>query len=252
MYGKTPLGSSGKRWVAAILTCVAGFVDVVGYITLFQVFTANMSGNSIHIGQFLVDRNFHDLFAPAIAVFSYVTALIAARVIIEIGARRHLASIATWTLLLEFILLITAVLAARPYVHDGRIPSSSSIRFLVTALLAFAMGSQTATLTKIGPLTVYTTFVTGTLTKFAQRLSIWTFRAYDQGRISFASLITDQDFRDSLFLLSIWFCYVVGAAIGAIFRKHFELDALLIPTMVIFALILLDQIRPMSLEEEKE
>jgi uncharacterized membrane protein YoaK (UPF0700 family) len=252
MYGKTPLSTHGKQWVAAILTCVAGFVDVVGYITLSEIFTANMSGNSIHIGQFLVDRNTQIVLAPAIAVFSYVTALIATRIIIEIGARHHLESIATWTLLLEFVLLITAVLAGDPFVHNGLIAPSSSMRLLVAALLAFAMGSQNATLTKVGPLTVYTTFVTGTLTKFAQRLSMWTFRVYDQGRFSFKSQIADADFRESVFLLSIWISYVVGATIGAIFRKRLELEALLIPTMVIFALILLDQIRPMSLEEERE
>ncbi len=40
-----------------LLTTVGGFVDAVGYIALFEVFTANMSGNSIHIGMYLGQHN---------------------------------------------------------------------------------------------------------------------------------------------------------------------------------------------------
>ena len=39
--------------IALSLTVVGGFVDAVGYIALFQVFTANMSGNSVHVGMYL-------------------------------------------------------------------------------------------------------------------------------------------------------------------------------------------------------
>ncbi len=39
-------GNRGKIAMALSLTAVGGFVDAVGYIALFQIFTANMSGNS--------------------------------------------------------------------------------------------------------------------------------------------------------------------------------------------------------------
>ena len=41
------------------------------------------------------------------------------------------------------------------------------------------MGLQTATLTRIGPLTIHTTFVTGMLNKFAQLLAHGMYHAYD-------------------------------------------------------------------------
>ena len=44
------LGKRGKIAVALSLTVVGGFVDAVGYIALFEIFTANMSGNSVHRG----------------------------------------------------------------------------------------------------------------------------------------------------------------------------------------------------------
>jgi uncharacterized membrane protein YoaK (UPF0700 family) len=36
---------------ALALTWVAGFVDVVGYMVLYRVFVANMTGNTIALGQ---------------------------------------------------------------------------------------------------------------------------------------------------------------------------------------------------------
>src|SRR5579883_891221 len=242
MQRKKPLTRQGKHWIAIILTWVGGFVDVVAYMT----------GNSVHIGQFAVDVNRHEFIAPAIAVLAYVSGLIIARILIEIGARHHVASVATWTLLIEFLLLLIAVPVGTPFLRDGHVPSHSEIRYLLTAVLAFAMGTQTVTLTKVGPLTVYTTFVTGTLTKFAQRFSVWIFRVYDEREVSARGLVRDKDFRDSAFLAFIWISYVGGAAAGAILKKRLELSALLIPCFLLLPIMLLDQVRPMSLEEERE
>ena len=42
-------------------------MDAVGYIALFQIFTANMSGNSVHVGINLAD-SFSDLMRPVCAI----------------------------------------------------------------------------------------------------------------------------------------------------------------------------------------
>ena len=62
------IAASGKLGIAFLLTCVGGYVDAVGYIALFQIFTANMSGNSIHIGFRLSQLDLLDMLRPLCAV----------------------------------------------------------------------------------------------------------------------------------------------------------------------------------------
>lgn len=50
---------------------------------------------------------------------------------------------------------------------------------VILSLFAGAMGIQTATLTRIGPLTVHTTFVTGRRNKLAQLVTRWIFLEHD-------------------------------------------------------------------------
>ena len=65
--------------------------------------------------------------------------------------------------------------------HLGQIVDLQSPGYFgLVALLAFAMGVQAATLTHIGPLTIYTTFVTGTLAKFSEAFTRSLFWSYDQ------------------------------------------------------------------------
>lgn len=249
---RTPLTRGNKHWVSAVLTFTGGFVDIVGYIVVAQIFTANMTGNTIHIGQFAANLHKTEFLPPAIALFSFVFGLLIGRIIIEIGARRRIASIASWTLAVEGALLTATALIGRPYLHFGKIPPNAEVRYCLIALLATAMGIQNATLSKLGPLTIYTTFVTGTLTKFAQRFSLWLFRAYDLKEFSLRRAFADCEFRDSAFLLAIWVCYLLGAIAGGFADRGMALDALWIPLVIVALMIPLDQRYPMSLEEERE
>src|SRR5208282_941056 len=132
---------------------------------------------------------------------------------------------------------------ATPAMHLGQIVDLQSPGyFALVALLAFAMGIQTATLTRIGALTVYTTFVTGTLTKFAESFTRALFWGYDHfrltGRMSDTVRLAPQqaDVRNTAFLAATWLCYLAGAALGAFTKYRWELRALYIPVVVLVAL----------------
>ena len=56
---------------APALAAVAGFVDVVSYISL-NVFTAHMSGNSARLGVYLSRGAYHDVLVAAFAVGVFV------------------------------------------------------------------------------------------------------------------------------------------------------------------------------------
>jgi uncharacterized membrane protein YoaK (UPF0700 family) len=253
--GARDLGFRGKIAVALCLTMVGGFVDAVGYIALFQVFTANMSGNSVHVGIYLGQQNWMNLLRPLCAIVSYVVGMLLTRITVEIAGRTGIRRIASFTLGVEAVLL--ALFAhATPKMHLGQIADlQSSAYFTLVALLAFAMGVQTATLTHVGPLTVYTTFVTGTLTKLSESATRVLFWAYDHARQFGISHIVRQasgqrDVQEGTMLASTWGCYVIGAAIGTVLKARWELRALYAPVAVLAVFILLDLFRPIDVEEE--
>lgn len=233
------IAASGKLGIAFSLTSVGGYVDAVGYIALFQIFTANMSGNSIHIGMGLSQSNPLDMLRPLCAVSSYVVAMILTRIAIGVAGRARLRRIASFTLGAEALLLLV-FFQATPSMHLGQIVDlRSPAYFGLVALLAFSMGIQTGTLTQTGALTVYTTFVAGTLTKFSETFAKCLFWLYDELRsrrkISYivGSAKRLEDVRETISLASIWICYVVGAALGAIAKRRWELKCLYIPVVML-------------------
>ena len=81
------LGAKEKVAIVLGLTGIGGFVDAVGYIALFQIFTANMSGNSIHIGMYLGQRNWLDFTRFLCPVFSYIVGMTLTRIAVEVAGR---------------------------------------------------------------------------------------------------------------------------------------------------------------------
>ncbi len=251
--------STGDRILAALLlTIVGGFVDAIGWISLFHVFTANMSGNSIHIGMAASRLDLATELRFGSAVVAYVTALILTRIALEGGARSGFRRIASLTFALEALLLLAFLHLATP-LHDGHIAQlDSPLHLASVGMLAFAMGMQTATLTHLGPLTVYTTFVTGSLTKFAESVTRVFFSMYDAVSDGtplshfVGTLPHNQDAVSGIFLLGIWLSYVVGAALGALTKSRWELRALYLPVGVLVLLIVFDIAHPIAGREERE
>jgi uncharacterized membrane protein YoaK (UPF0700 family) len=240
--------------IALSLTGVGGFVDAVGYVALFQIFTANMSGNSVHVGISLGRLDFSDLMRPVCAIVAYVTGIVVTRIAVEVAFRSGVRSIASFTLGGEALLLVFFA-RATPAMHLGQIVDLyTPTYFALVALLAFAMGVQTATLTHIGPLTVYTTFVTGTLTKFADSFAHVLCWSYDHLRKSggvsdIVRLIPkQQEARDAAFLASIWFCYLAGATFGILTKRRWELRALYFPVAALVVFVVVDRFRPIVTE----
>ena len=250
------LDRRGKIAIALSLTAVGGFVDAVGYIALFQIFTANMSGNSVHIGMYLGQRDWLNLLRPLCAVASYFVGVVLTRITIQIAGRNGIRSIASFTLAVEALLLVFFA-RATPAMHLGQIVGQHSpAYFALVGLLAFAMGVQTATLTRVGTLTIYTTFVTGALINLTESFTRVLFWAYDtlphKGISDLVRLARQQkDVREGTMLASTWTCYVVGAALGTISKQRWELRALYLPVAVLAAAIVVDQLRPIDFEEEQ-
>lgn len=255
---RNPRHTTPKAIVALLLTFTAGFVDIVGLLTIYQLFTAHMTGTTVHLGEQLIRRNWPAAVVAASIVAAFLVGSVIGRIIIEAGSRATFRRVASVTLLLEWILLISVTWWGSDALRDGLL--SEGILAVVcplVSMLAFAMGLQTATLTRIGPLTIHTTFVTGMLNKLAQLTSRWMFLTHD---LHFHSSSRDVErrrqrsviAREARFVLAIWCLYFAGAVCGTWFALHWQLRSLLLPCLLLFFVILVDQARPLSLEEEQE
>jgi uncharacterized membrane protein YoaK (UPF0700 family) len=236
-----------KMSAALVLTFASGLVDITGYLGVFHFFTAHMTGTTVQLGHGLVARSWIDVSAAASIVGAFVAGSIFGRVLIEIGARHRIRRIASVTLLIEAFLLLAII---RFSLIDGVAPYSR------LAMLAGAMGLQTATLTGIGPLTVHTTFVTGMLNKIAQLFSHIAFRGYDlhRGKSHDDRARRDQhrDIQMAVFLVAIWIFYVAGAAGGTWAFGVWGISSLLGAVASLAGVFVMDQFVPLSMREEKE
>jgi uncharacterized membrane protein YoaK (UPF0700 family) len=236
---------ASKAAVALMLSFSAGYVDIVGYIGIYKLFTANMTGNTVHLARHIAAASWGEAGLVGAVLVAFVGGSLVGRTIIEVGARRRFQRIASVTLVVEAALIVTVFASARA---SGHAPAG---RLLV--LLAIAMGVQTATLTRIGPLSIHTTFVTGMINKFAQMVSETLFFTYDRlaGRTGCRQKQRTA-FRGAMFFLSIWLLYCAGALVGGKIDSGIGLNALLIPVGFILAAVVVDQVRPLSLEEEHD
>jgi uncharacterized membrane protein YoaK (UPF0700 family) len=233
-----------KAAVALLLTFTAGLVDIAGFIKLYQVFTAHMTGVTVHLGHNIVEGQWHNVLLGGAVLLSFVGGSVAGRSIIELGARRAIRRIATITLSLEAVLI--ALVAAISLTS-----MQGEVRLWLLAMLAFSMGLQTATLTRVGPLTVHTTFVTGMLNKLAQLLSHALFHHFDSQRDPSQVKERNRVLRQAGFIFSIWMLYFTGAAVGSVLTLAIGLRSLFIAVAVLVIAIIADQVHPLSLQEEK-
>ncbi len=248
-----------KSGIALLLTFAAGMVDIVAYISVYHVFVAHMTGTTVHLGNKLVTEQWSGTITSVVVLVSFVGGSVLGRSIIELGSRSHRRTVASITLMTEALLVlffIWAFPAAASSLQSQSDPLWQVCLFL--ALLATAMGLQTATLTRIGALTIHTTFVTGMLNKFAQSVSQWMFwvhdnwRRYRRAHQAFRGSANHPDFRNAQLTAAIWFCYVVGSVTGTWMQSKWNASALYLPVALLIFSVAVDQMQPLSIEEETD
>lgn len=226
--------------IALVLTFSGGFVDAVGYLTVYHTFTSHMTGLTAHLGMQVVESHWWEALRLFAVLLSFVFGAIAGRWCIEIARRRGIRRSATLPLALEAMLMgAVCVFGSRGHVTAD-----------LANLLAAAMGLQTAVLTRVGSLTVHTTFVTGMLNKLAELLSNFVFLVWDEHRTSRHTAERAKVRVEALFMFWLWFFYAAGATTGAWMNSKWSFRALLLPAGILVATLLTDCVHPLGVAQE--
>jgi uncharacterized membrane protein YoaK (UPF0700 family) len=157
-----------KSRIAITLAAVAGFVDAVGYITLYGLFTAHMSGNAAQLGVELGRGHLSEVVPLAVAIAMFVTAIALGALLQEAAGRREGAAGLELVLAVEALLIAGFMLYGSLAVSGARPERDSGAFYLLAALAIGAIGLQASSLSEVGGRGVRTAYISGVLTNLAR------------------------------------------------------------------------------------
>jgi uncharacterized membrane protein YoaK (UPF0700 family) len=178
----------------------AAYVDTCGFIGLFGLFTAHVTGNFVLIGAELVNRHV-DILTKSLALPVFVASVLLANQA-EVVMRRRGVAATTWLLAAQSLLIGLAALAPR-WTGLPRQPDDMP-SVVIGFLLIAAIGVQNALMRTglAGP--VQTTVMTGNVTQLTiDLLAVATGRADASTRLRAAAL------------WPVVLAFAVGSALGA-------------------------------------
>lgn len=183
-----------------VLTAAAGMIDVVGFIELGGFYTSFMSGNTTQLGAGLAHMG-PVLLLPASLVVMFVIGSFVGSLASSLGNRRGRIGVLSVVIA---GLLVTLTLHANGF---------SAAQAMLA--LAAAAGAQNAVLPQTGAARLGATFVTGTLFAAGQDLARAVRREAPPWRW--------------IQHLLVWLALLLGAAVGALAYKQWQVGALIVP-----------------------
>ena len=254
------LGPRPKAWLSVALAWVAGYVDAAGWFVFAHIYTSHMSGNTASLGQSVALAEWRKACSYGWPSLCFALGLIAGAFLIHIGKRRGFHSTLSLVLGLETLFLgLVVLLGLRFRVPGGAYSQSGWKNLLLVSLAAAAMGLQTVTLTRVGRMRVYTTYVTGSLSLFAESLAAYCLWVYDRAGGRFFRRLRrilrvsrrQESFQHLVLTAGLWAGFGAGAVCGALGLQAWDVLALCVPITILLLLTLVDRTRPVSLAHEQ-
>lgn len=212
-----------NRFMGTSLGFIAGYVDTLGYIGLFGLFTAHVTGNFVLIGAALADPVHVPILLKFLAFPAFIGGVATARLMIVDAADRRTQAL-TQSLVLQLVLLCGFMFFGIGAMPIGKVVTPAG---MVAGLLgAAAMGAHSATsrllLSRLAP----TSMMTGNVTQVViDAIDAW--RHPGDGSIAE---------RCEKFLWPV-FAFAVGAIMAAFGYRYFGFYALFVPIVLLCAVI---------------
>ncbi|MCK2054490.1 DUF1275 family protein [Methylobacterium sp. 37f] len=185
-----------------VLTALAGYVDALGFIRLGGLYTSFMSGNTTQFAVSLGHGNLHHALLPALLILAFLLGGIC-------GGGLSALTPARWVT--PVILGFETAVVSAAFQAATEAPDSG----IASLMLALAMGAQNAVLSHVQGFRAGTTFVTGALFGFGQKLALALARR--GARLAWVG--------DAV----VWFSLLIGSIAGTVAYGKLALYALAIP-----------------------
>lgn len=202
--------------LASFLSCVAGMVNVVGFLAI-QKLTTNVTGHFAFFMEEFDQLRFWEGLIYIYYILFFLLGAFVSNTIIEIVYRKAKRYAFSVPIILEISLLICVGLFFTPYIQSH--PD------IIAFTLLFTMGLQNALVTKISSAVVRTTHLTGLFTDLGIELSqLFFYNTQEQ----------KKQLTDSLKLrFTIIFFFFIGGVIAGLFYNTFALKTLIIAAAIL-------------------
>ncbi|ARV98918.1 UPF0700 transmembrane protein YoaK [Bacillus subtilis subsp. subtilis] len=209
-----------RNTLLSLLCLTAGIVDVIGYLSLGHVFTANMTGNIVLLGLAIGKSIQVTVFNSLTALIGFICGVIIATLMVGKAENTLWPSAVTKALALEaFILFVFACLSF----YRAFVP----VHILII-LMSISMGIQTTAAKKLGIAGISSTVLTGTLASLLEDIS---------GRLFFKKQ-KKTFLRDTVLRALAIILYCVGAIIVALAESDFYHFIIWVPIVLIFGIMM--------------
>ncbi|HEY1684675.1 MAG TPA: YoaK family protein [Tepidisphaeraceae bacterium] len=245
-----------SAWLGALFIWIAGYVDAIGYITLFHVYAANMSGNSVSLAINSAQTDWRLAFAHACPILAFFPGLIAGASIVKACKMARFRTALLPSMIFEAGILILFVRGAHHYGFDDLSKPAvyNSIYVMAIGLLAFAMGVQNGALREISGLKSIHTYVTGTLLSAADECTTFFFwlirrlthRPKSRWRRLSRYIHRQPELRVGCYSLLLWCLYVCGGIAGALLLLHLGIASMFVAVIALLITGLFDLFLPLA------
>lgn len=159
MPNQTNSAISEAKWIVIVflLSWVSATQDVISYMSLHHVFTANMTGNTVLLGMAIGQRDFAAAVRSLSSLVGYVCGVAVGALIVD-RRERNTVKVA--------VTAETVALAAFAALFRAHSTENMGIVLGLISLSGIAMGMQSATVKKFDLPGIVTTYITGTITTF--------------------------------------------------------------------------------------
>jgi uncharacterized membrane protein YoaK (UPF0700 family) len=191
---------------AYVLSAVAGAVDGLGYVVLFQLFTAHITGNTVKSGSAFGAMHFGQALRDGFPIAVFVAGVILGASL-RGSLERHAVRAPRAVVLSLGLALLLAFIAGGAALGGGRFLVEDSAEFYgLAALATLAMGVQNAAKSRVGGSNVRT-FITGTISDFGEAVAA-ALVAHVPGQ-------RRAHLRRASLLLGVWMAYFGGGAVAS-------------------------------------
>jgi uncharacterized membrane protein YoaK (UPF0700 family) len=258
---RTQLPGHPKAWVAVSLAWAAGFVDVAVWLALYHVYTSHMTGNTASFADQLVQGNWSDAFRYGWVILPFLGGLLYSAATTKAARRRGFHASFSIALFTEVFLLGVFIALGSKYIGKAQLkPPAGAIEYLLLSMPAAAMGVQTVTVTNINGLRVYTTYLTGSLSKFSEAVVDYLFWLRDRTHGRFTSRFGKvlrvsphrRSFQQAILTAGLWIGFFLGAYCAALAEPRFELLSLFAPMAILIVAVIVDLIWPVAAADEPQ
>ncbi|KVV13522.1 YoaK family protein [Flavobacterium sp. TMP13] len=223
--GKTRTLNHNKK-IASLLSCVAGIVNVVGFLSV-QRLTTNVTGHFAFFVDEVFKLNFSESFIYFFYILFFFLGSFFSSLLVEIITLKNERFIFVIPTLIESVILFAIAFLGHILIKDN--PN------LIAFSLLFAMGLQNSLVTRISNAVVRTTHLTGLFTDLGIELSQLFFYKQKEQQVKLISTIKLR--------LRIILFFFFGGLLGGILYPYFSFYVLLIPAFMLIMGLYYDTLR---------